>query len=265
MSTVTSSDGTTIAYSKTGSGPALILVDGAMCYRDFGPAKKFTEALADSFTVYTYDRRGRGESSNTEPFDVQREVEDLAAVVKEAGGSPYVFGHSSGAALALEAANAGEPISKLAVYEAPFIVDPSGPVGKDEQYWPAITGAIAEGRNGDAVKHFMRLVGVPGLMVTLFPVMPAWKKLKAIAPTLPYDQAVLASNRTGRPLPEDRYEGVRMPVLSMAGGKSDEWFRNAMRNVAERVADGRYRTIDGQNHMLKAAAIAPALKEFFGS
>lgn len=263
MSTVTSSDGTRIAYSKTGSGPALVLVDGALCYRELGPAKKFAAELSSSFTVYTYDRRGRGESGNTEPFDTQREVEDLAAVIKETGETPYVFGQSSGGAIVLAAAEAGVPMNKLAVYEIPFIVDPSGPVGKDEPYHAKLTDALANGRNGDAVKHFMRLVGVPGPMVAIFPIMPGWSKLKAVATTLPHDHAVLADGRTGQPLPEDRYAAAKMPALAIAGGKSEEWFRDSMRNVAERLPDGTYRTIDGQNHMLKAQAIAPVLREFF--
>lgn len=263
MNTVTSSDGTRIAYSKTGSGPALVLVDGALCYREFGPAKKFAEELASSFTVYTYDRRGRGESGNTEPYDVQREVEDLAAVIKETGETPHVFGQSSGGAVVLAAAQAGVPMRKLAVYEVPFIVDPSGPVGKDEAYHAKLTEALAQGRNGDAVKLFMRLVGMPGPMVALFPIMPGWSKLKAVAPTLPHDHALLADGRSGAPLPEDRYAAVTVLGLAMAGGKSEEWFRNSMRNVAERLPEADYRTIDGQNHMLKAAAIAPVLREFF--
>lgn len=192
--TVTSTDGTNIAYSTAGSGPALVLVDGALCSRDFGPAKKFTAALRDGFTVYTYDRRGRGESGDTQPYDVQREVEDLAAVIDAAGGSAYVFGQSSGAALALRAADAGVPITKLAVYEAPFILDPSGPVGKDEAYESNLAKALADGRNGDAVKLFMALVGAPGIMVKIMRFTPAWSKLTAVAPTLPYDHALLADH-----------------------------------------------------------------------
>lgn len=263
MGTVTSNDGTTIAYSKVGSGQALVLVDGALCYRAFGPAKKYAEALQDSFTVYTYDRRGCGESGNTAPFAVEREVEDLAAVVKAAGGSAYVFGASSGAALALEAANKGVGVTKLAVYEAPFIVDDTGPDVDDGKYHAELTKALDEDRRGDAVKLFMKLVGAPGLMVTMMRLTPAWRKLKAVAPTLPYDYAVLDHGRKGEPLPADRYAGATMPALAMAGGKSEEWFRNSMRHVAERLPDADYRTIDGQNHMLSAKAIAGVLKEFF--
>lgn len=262
MSTVTSSDGTTIAYSKTGSGPALILVDGALCHREFGPAKSFADALSDTFTVYTYDRRGRGQSADSQPYDVQREVEDLAALVKEAGGSAYVFGQSSGGALALEAAKAGVPITKVAAYEIPFSITP-GSKTEPEGYGQTLTSALAEGNNGKAVKAFMKMVGMPGPMLAVFPLLPPWRKLKAVAPTLPYDRACIAPHVHGEPLPGDRYAGVSAPALVMAGGKSDEWFRAGMQQVRDRLGDAEYKTIDGQNHMLKAAAMAPVLKAFF--
>jgi pimeloyl-ACP methyl ester carboxylesterase len=262
MSTVTSADGTVIGYEKIGSGPALVLVDGAMCYRAFGPAKKYAEALQDRFTVYTYDRRGRGESTDTRPYAKEREIEDLAAVINEAGGSPYVFGASSGAALALDAANSGVPMTKLAVYEAPFALSEDARA-EPAEYYPALTKALAEGRRGDAVKMFMKFVGVPGFMIAIMRMTPPWSKLKDVAPTLPYDRAFLVGANAGKPLPENRYAGAKVPVLSMAGGKSDEWFRTAMKQVADRLPDAQYRTIDGQNHLLKAQAIAPVLKDFF--
>jgi len=263
MGTITSADGTVIGYDKTGTGPALILVDGALCYRAFGPAKQFAEALQDRFTVYTYDRRGRGESTDTQPYSTDREIEDLAALVEEAGGSAYVFGQSSGAALALEAANRGVPITKLALYEAPFALSPDArPEPAD--YYPNLSKALADGRRGDAVKLFMKYVGVPGPMIAIMRLTPPWSKLKDVAHTLPYDRAFLQGATSGQPLPTDRYAGAKLPALSMAGGKSDEWFRTTMRQIADRLPDSEYRTIDGQNHMLKASAIAPVLKDFFG-
>ncbi len=262
-STVISADGTVIGYDKTGTGPALILVDGALCYRAFGPAKQFAEALQDRFTVYTYDRRGRGESTDTLPYSTEREIEDLAALIEEASGSAYVFGQSSGAALALEAANRGVPITRLAVYEAPFALSPDART-EPADYAPNLTKSLAEDRRGDAVKQFMKHVGVPGLMIAVMSVTPPWKKLKQVAHTLPYDRALLQGATSGQPLPMDRYAGAKVPALSMAGGKSDEWFRTTMRQIADRLPDSEYRTIDGQNHMLKASAIAPILKDFFG-
>jgi pimeloyl-ACP methyl ester carboxylesterase len=262
MATVTSADGTTIAYETAGTGPAVVLVDGALCHRNFGPAAPLAERLADRFAVTSYDRRGRGDSADTAPYDVEREVEDLAAVVDAVGGSAYVYGISSGAALALQAAHRGVPMRRLAVYEAPFVVDDSGPEEPDD-YLPNLTRALAEDRRGDAVGMFMRLVGAPALAIGFMRVTPAWRKLKGVAHTLPYDHAILSHARSGEPLPADRYAGVGMPVLSMAGGKSPEWMRTAMRQVAEVVPDGEYRTIDGQTHMLKPAALAPVLADFY--
>ncbi len=262
MSTVTSADGTRIAYTTTGSGPVVVLVDGALCHRSFGPATPLAKQLADRFTVITYDRRGRGESTDTAPYAVEREVEDLAAVIKDAGGSAAVYGISSGAALALEAANSGVPISKLAVYEAPFALDETART-EPADYYPKLTEALANGRNGDAVKLFMNQVGAPGFMIAMMRVTPVWPKLKRVAHTLPYDRAILDGSLSGTPLPQDRYANATMPVLAMAGGKSDEWFRTAMQQVADRLPNAEYRTIDGQNHMLKPQAIAPVLREFF--
>lgn len=264
MSIVTSADGTTIAYTVTGSGPPLILVDGALCSRSFGPAKSFAEQLKTHFTVYTYDRRGRGGSGDTPPYAVEREAEDLAALIKETGGPAHVFGQSSGGAIALDAANSGVPISKLAVYEIPFAVTDNARF-EPEGYHAGLTKALAENRRGDAVKMFWRNVGVPGFFVTIAPLLPAWSKLKSVAHTLPYDRACLEGGLHGRPLPADRYLGVTAPTLAMAGGKSDEWFRDAMRQVTDRLPVGEYRTIDGQSHLLKAKAIAPVLKEYFAA
>ena len=186
MSTVRSKDGTAIAYERAGSGPPLILVDGALCYRDSGPARKMAAELADRFTVFTYDRRGRGESGDTQPYSVAREVEDLEALIEAAGGRAQLVGFSSGAVLALEAARAGAAIDKIAAYEPPLIVDDSrSPTPSD--YVPGLRSDLAAGRPGAAVKRFMRLVGMPGFLVALFPALPNWRKLKRVAPTLPYD------------------------------------------------------------------------------
>lgn len=262
MKTVSSADGTKIAYETSGSGPALVLVDGALCHRNFGPSKALAKQLEPNFTVYRYDRRGRGESQDTASHSVEREVEDLAAVIKEAGGPVYLYGISSGAALALEAANSGLPITKLAVYEAPFALDETART-EPADYYPRLTELLAADRRGDAVRLFMQQVGAPGFMIAMMRVMPVWRQLKQVAHTLPYDRALLADAVSGTPLPADRYAAATMPALSMAGGKSDEWFRTTMKQVADRLPDAEYRTIDGQNHMLKAQAIAPVLKEFF--
>jgi len=262
MSTVTSRDGTTIAYTRTGEGPAVILVDGALCYRAFGPATPLAERLAGNFTVYTYDRRGRGESGDTEPYHFEREVEDLEAVIEAAGGSAYVYGISSGAALALETAAHGAGIKKLALYEIPYIVDDTqSPMPAD--FVPGMRRMIAEGRPGDAVKAFMKRVGTPGFAIAVMRLLPVWSKLKSVAHTLPYDLSMLEDNSQGRPLPTDRWATATVPTLVLDGGKSAPWIRNSMHSLAQVLPEGRYDTIAGQNHMLKADAVAPVLISYF--
>jgi pimeloyl-ACP methyl ester carboxylesterase len=262
MKKILSKDGTAIAVDRTGNGPALVFVDGAMCYRASGPSRPMAAALASHFTVFTYDRRGRGDSSDTAAYDVQREVDDLEAVIREAGGSAVVFGVSSGAALALEAANRGLPITRLALYEAPFIVDASRlPITDD--FVSRINAALASGRRGDAIKMFMKVVGVPGIFIGLMRLMPAWAKLTAVAHTLPYDVAIVGPYQQGKPLPATRWNGATMPTLVMDGGKSPAWMRNAMRALASVLPNATYRTLDGQTHMVKPQALAPPLVEFF--
>src|SRR3984893_4775926 len=188
MTTTTSKDGTRIAFDKAGQGPAVIFIDGALCYRAPRPSAPVASLLKEHFTVFTYDRRGRGDSGNTLPYAVEREVEDIAALLSEAGGAAFVWGTSSGAVLALEAANRLSGIKKLALYEAPFIVDDTRPT--TENGWDRISGAVAVDSRSDAVKLFLQVVGVPGLVRVLMPLMvPMWSKLKGVAHTLPYDGA----------------------------------------------------------------------------
>jgi pimeloyl-ACP methyl ester carboxylesterase len=262
MKKILSKDGTAIAVDRTGRGPALVFVDGAMCYRASGPSQSIAAALAEHFTVFTYDRRGRGDSSDSGPYDVQREVDDLDAVIREAGGHAVVLGVSSGAALALEAASRGVPITKLALYEAPFIVDDSRPAVSDE-FVSQLNAAVAAGRRADAVKMFMKLVGVPGIFILLMRVMPAWPKLTAIAHTLPYDLTIVGPHQKGRPLPTMRWSRAKMPTLVIDGGKSPMWMRNATKALAGVLPNATYRTLDGQTHMVKAKVLAPPLVEFF--
>src|SRR5258707_8754239 len=186
MEKVNSKDGTLIAFDRSGEGPPIILVDGALCYRASGPMGPLAKLLAQHFTVYTYDRRGRGDSGNTSPYAVEREVDDIEALIIAAGGTAFVFGASSGAALALEAANRGLAIEKLALYEAPFIVDNSRPP-TPEDFVAQLDSLIALERRGDAVKLFLKLVGVPAIFLAIMRFMPVWSKLTAVAHTLPYD------------------------------------------------------------------------------
>jgi len=264
MAKALSKDGTRIGYTCVGTGPALVLVDGALCYRAFGPSGPLAAALADRFTVFTYDRRGRGESGNTLPFAVQREIEDLETVIREAGGSAFVFGVSSGGALALEAANQGLAIKKLAVYEIPFIVDSTQPP-IPEDFLDRLHTALTAGRPGDAVMHFMKLVGAPAVMVAIMRLFPVWKKLKAVAHTLPYDITLVKDHERGEPLRAGEWANVAAPTLVMDGGKSPAWMRNAMRSLADVLPKASYRTLEGQTHMVKPRAQVPALVEFLTS
>lgn len=262
MNTVVSKDGTPIAYDKSGDGPAVVLVDGALCSRAQGPMPELAALLAAGFTVYNYDRRGRGDSGDAAEYEVDREIEDLAAVIEAAGGSAYVYGTSSGAALALRAAAAGVPISKLAVFEAPFVVDGSRkPIPRE---WVSELRGLAD-RPGDAVRYFMtKGIGLPGIVVSLMKLMPAWKGMTAVAHTLWYDAEVVGQNAFGQPLDASQWTGIEVPVLVVGGGKSPAWMRTSVRAVADVVPGASHREIAGQNHMIKASAIAPVLTEYFG-
>ena len=212
--------------------------------------------------MFTYDRRGRGDSGNTAPYAIDREVEDIDALIQEAGGSACLFGISSGAALALEAANRGLAIRKLAVYEAPFIVDASRPPIPDD-FLTRLNGLVASDRRADAVRLFMKLVGVPAVFVALMRFLPAWPKLTAVAHTLPYDITLVRDNQRGEPLSTRRWASVTIPTLVMDGGKSPAWMQHGMTALGEVLPNVKRRTLDGQTHMLKAKDVVPVLTEFF--
>lgn len=262
---LTSADGTKIACERTGSGPALVLVDGAMCYRDSGPARPLAKELADTFTVYTYDRRDRGESGPGTEISAEREFEDLEAVLKEAGGAPFLYGISSGAVLAADAATRGLGVPKLAIYEPPLIVD-----SQDREPLPAdqlerVSARIAAGENAQAIRDFLLAVEVPPFVVKLMRFMPGWSKMVAVAPSLRYDFTHLRGLQQGNPLPTDRWSALTMPTLVVDGSKSSAWMRKGVRSMAEVLPNATYRTLDKQNHMVKPKALAPVLKEFFTS
>jgi pimeloyl-ACP methyl ester carboxylesterase len=262
MAFVTSADGTRIAYETIGSGPPLILIDGAMCYRDNGPMRPLAEALKGRFTVHIYDRRGRGESGNTLPYAPEREIEDLEALLGAAGGEAFVYGCSSGGALAMEAASRLPGVRKLMVYEAPFIVDETHePLPADEG--ERVLRLVAEGKAGTAVKRFLGFVGVPAMMLAVFPLLvgKAWKKMTAIAPTLSHDYAIVGPFQRGQPLPAGRWPNIGA-VLVADGGKSPAWMRNGAASLARNLG-AAYRTLPGQTHMVNAKAQAPVITEFF--
>lgn len=264
--TMISADGTVIGYTRLGAGDPVVLVDGALNDRSFpGPNPKLAAALASRFTVFTYDRRGRDESGDTRPYAVQREVEDLQAVIEAAGGSACVYGISSGGALALEAAGRLTSTTRAAVYELPFLTDDSrAPIPAD--FADHLAELAEDGRSAEALRYFFTVgVGLPRMMVALMRLLPVWSKLKMLAHTLSYDGQLIAGAGAGRPLPADRWAGVTAPTLVMAGSKSPAWMRTAMRSLAEVVPAAEHRTLARQTHIVKPAALAPILTESFSA
>lgn len=261
MTTVSSADGTPIAYETTGHGPPLVLVDGALCYRESGPNGALAGELAEQFTVVTYDRRGRGGSGDTQPYAVEREVEDLAALIDEVDGPVHLYGISSGGALALEAAAAGLPVTRLAVYEAPLVVDDSRRPLPDD-YVERMDRLVEQDRRSDAVRLFMRSgVGLPAAVVAMMRLMPAWRTMTSLAHTLPYDTALTAEFQRGTPLPPGRWDGVTVPTAVVCGGKSPAWMQAGMRALADAVPSATHHTLEGQTHIVKASALAPLLTD----
>jgi pimeloyl-ACP methyl ester carboxylesterase len=259
---VRSQDGTEISYDRYGEGPAVVLVGGAWNTR-------LTKAplaglLADSYSVFSYDRRGRGDSGDTQPYAVEREVEDLVALIEAAGGTARVYGHSSGASLALEAAAAGAPISKLAMYEPPYIVDDSRPPLPDD-YIEHLEELTAQGRRREVFEYFMTVAArMPAEMVQAMLDSPMVDGMLPVAHTVSYDgRVMLRGGMSGRPLPTRFTETVTVPTLVMDGGASPAWMRNAARALNALLPDVQYRTLDGQDHAAPPDVLAPELEEFF--
>jgi pimeloyl-ACP methyl ester carboxylesterase len=258
MRQVRSKDGTMIAYERSGSGPALILVDGALCSRTFGPSAALAKLLAQHFTVFTYDRRGRGDSGDTQPYAPAREIEDIAALIDEAGGSASLVGLSSGGALTLAAAASGLPIDKAVAYEPPYVDDDGQRGGSG--YEGELKRRVERGDHGGAVIYFMKdMVGAPAAMVVMIRLMPwVWLKLKAVAHTLPYDAALMTEFR----IPRARLASIRTPTLVMHGSKTDPRLKAAARAVAAALPGAQHRELPGQTHNVQAAVLTAAAVEF---
>ncbi|WP_435612830.1 alpha/beta fold hydrolase [Streptomyces sp. bgisy159] len=252
-----SRDGTSIAYARTGRGPAVILVSGAMSTG--GTLAPLAARLADGFEAVVYDRRGRGESGDTRPYEVRREVEDLAALVEAVGGDAALFGVSSGGALVLEALASGLPVRRAAVYETPYA--DFAPSGAEERaaYRRNLTEALERGRRGDAVELFLRLTGMAEAMIQGARQSPMWAGMESVAPSLAHDDLVMGDSL----VPRERLASVGVPVLALAGGASPAWMREAARAVAEALPQGTYRVLEAQTHMVDPDALGPVLSEFF--
>lgn len=261
MSGVRSQDGTTITYERFGNRAPLIVVDGALCSRAFGPSQKLARLLGQHFAVFTYDRRGRGESGDTPQYAAEREIEDIAALIHEAGGSATLLGLSSGGALALEAAASGLAVDHVIAYEPPY-VDVNGQ-GGGTRHEQTLKQLLADGDRGGALKYFMKdMVGAPAAIVVMMQMMPwIWRKLQAVAHTLPYDAAVMSQFR----IPLARFATIRRPVLVMNGSKTDARLRTAARRITEVVPGACYRELQGQTHNVKPQVLVPAVTEFLSS
>lgn len=252
--TVTSPDGTPIAYERGGDGPPLILVVGAFNTRATGVP--LAMSLASHHTVYTYDRRGRGDSGDTAPYAVEREIEDLGALIAAAGGAAAVFGYSSGANLALQAAARGLPITRLALYDAPYLVGEHA--GDPVDHAAALSALVAAGRRGEAVEYFQgRLVGIPEAVIAQLRHAPFRPALEAIAHTLVYEAAILGS----RTLPTGLAGSVTIPTLVVAGG-TNPFMSAAAQALADLLPHGQVRILEGQGHDLDPSVLGPVLQAF---
>ena len=262
MHTVVSRDGTTIAYDVQGAGPALVLVLGALSARTSDGVRKLTERLAPHFTVYTYDRRGRGDSGDTAPYAVAREVEDLAAIIDAAGGTAALYGHSSGAALVLEAALAlGPAVTRVALYEVPYNDDPEARRAW-RVYIARLTACLTEGRRSDALALFMGLVGMSAEQLAGLRQSPAWPTLEALAPTLAYDHtSILGADAA---VPAGRFAGVGVPALVMYGDASYPFMRDTAVALGEALPRATVRVLAGQQHGVDPVTLAPVLADFLG-
>ncbi len=263
MRTVVSKDGTIIAFDKSGTGPALILVGGALEHRTMPTATAQLAALpllTQHFTVFHYDRRGRGDSTDTQPYAVDREIEDIEALINEASGSAFVFGISSGAALAMEAAiKLGSKVKKLAMYEAPYLSDEAAQQGWRD-YRKKLKELVDANRKGDALALFMLLTGMPPDHLDGVRQHPTWPMWEAVAHTLAYDAAVLGEDSA---VPMDKAAQVRVPTLVMDGGASFPFMHTAATALAKAMPHAQHRTLEGQTHEVAVDVLAPVLVEFF--
>jgi hypothetical protein len=254
--TVTSKDGTSIAFEWVGEGPPLILVVGA--FNDRSTGAPLVSVLSSDFGVYTYDRRGRGDSGDTMPYAVEREIEDLDALIGEAGGSAAVFGYSSGAALALKAASEGLSITRLVLYDLPLMVDHGRPRWTTD-HAARLRDLVAVGRRGDAVEYFQaNVVGIPDAVVAQMRHAPFRPGLEAMAHTLVYEAEILGDGLLTR----ESASGVPTPLLAIVGEAATPFMIESAHMLAAAARDGRSLVLEGQGHDIDPDALAPAITAF---
>ncbi|MFD6453499.1 alpha/beta fold hydrolase [Nocardia sp. NPDC055165] len=256
MRIATSKDGTELAYDVSGDGPALVYITGATCFRRFRPIAGDVRVFATRFTVYNYDRRGRGDSGDLQPYAIEREVDDIEAMVDAAGGRAILYGHSSGAALALEAAvRMPDKIDRVVIYDAPYVHDETERASYAELA-ATVRALLDQAKNARALKAFLRGIGMPGAFVALLPLFPGWTTMKALAPTLMYDIAI-----TETLPPVQRFEEIRVPVKVVVGEKNPTGMHQVSRELAAAIPQASHRVLAGQDHMVSAKALLPILTD----
>jgi pimeloyl-ACP methyl ester carboxylesterase len=255
--TIISKDGTKIVYHKTGRGPVIILVDGAFCSKDFGPMPKLAPFLVENFTVISYDRRARGESGDTRPYNIEREIEDLEALTEQNGGSAYLFGVSSGAILALRAVSHGLRVPKLVLFEPPFVTNKT--LIRSPNAYHDLTQLIDDGKRGEAVKFYLRKVmGAPAILPFVLKLTPNWRKMKANANSLPYDAAICGDFE----IPKNLVSAITTPVLVIDSTKSPEILRSAVEATVRALPNGTRKSLKGSIHDIPPKILAPELIQF---
>jgi pimeloyl-ACP methyl ester carboxylesterase len=257
MKTAISKDGTTLAYDVYGSGPPLVSITGATCFRNFKPVLDDARKFASSFTVYNYDRRGRGDSTDTQPYSVEKEVEDIEAIVDAAGGTAHIYGHSSGAVLALEAAvHLKDKLLKIVIYDPPYVHDATEKAQYSE-LGQKVSKLLAGGKNSQAIRIFLTQIGMPRIFVWMLPLFPEWKTMVALAPTLAYDIAL-----TDDLPPLKRMSQIAVPTHIIVGEKSPASINQVAKQLATAIPNATFDQLAGQNHMVSASALLPILTKY---
>jgi pimeloyl-ACP methyl ester carboxylesterase len=254
---VISADGTKIAFERLGQGPPVVVVGGMFCDRQ--STHELAEELSHRFTVINYDRRGRGDSGDTAPYAVEREVEDLSALIVAVGGTAAVYGHSSVAGVALRAAAGGSPITRLVLHEPPYGPDDDQSRRQGRELAECIREALGDDRRADAIKLFMADSGMPAEIVDG---MSSDPRMQAIGPTMLYDLEVMGEFNSGGVIPEDLVRAISIPTLVIAGGASPDFFRDTAARITELLPDGTHTILEGQDHGAPADVVAPVVADF---
>jgi hypothetical protein len=257
--TVTSADGTSIAYESFGAGPVLIAVCGATCDRAL--MRPTAQALGGHFLTVNYDRRGRGDSGDTLPYAVDREIEDIAALIDRVGGPAHLYGHSSGAGLVLRAVAAGLPVDEFVLHDPPYSPDDESSRVEARRYGQTVRSLLARGERAEAIELFLHLTGMPDEMIDGMRGTDRWAELTALAPTLAYDSAVMGDVDSGGAVPEDVATSVTRPGLVLVGGESPPFMTEVSRRLAHLLPEGSHHVLEGHGHVVPPDVLAPAVAE----